>query len=156
MTTVKTPIFIDTNVLIRLYVATAPQHADVRKAITQLILNNALLWVSRQVLREYAAVFTRPQTYTLPVPTGAIATQIRMIEARFQVADETALVTDQLCSLLETVALGGKQVHDANVVATMQIYGITRLFTLNPIDFTRFSNVITVLTLEDVLKDSRE
>lgn len=32
MTAVKTPIFIDTNVLIRLYVATAPQHAEVREA----------------------------------------------------------------------------------------------------------------------------
>jgi predicted nucleic acid-binding protein len=54
--------------------------------------------------------------------------------------------------LMETTPLGGKQVHDANIAATMVVYNIHRLFTLNVADFARFSKLITVLTLEDILK----
>jgi hypothetical protein len=38
-------------------------------------------------------------------------------------------------------------VHDANIVATMQVYGIRQLLTHNADDFTRFSAFITVVPL---------
>lgn len=38
----------------------------------------------------------------------------------------------------------GKRIHDANVVATMQTHGITRLLTQNPDDFTDLPQVMTV------------
>jgi predicted nucleic acid-binding protein len=44
---------------------------------------------------------------------------------------------------------GGKQVHDANIVATMLVYGIPKLLTHNTTDFARFSELITVLPLQD-------
>lgn len=46
--------------------------------------------------------------------------------------------------------IGGKQVHDANIVATMQAVSIMHLFTLNVSDFKRFQGIITLLTLDDL------
>lgn len=152
-TNVKTPIFVDTNVLIRLHVSTAPQHEDVRQAVQRLLIDHYEIWISRQVLREYAAVLTRIQPYTaLPLSPGALATQLRLFEKNYRIADEIAPVSAQLCTLLETVLVGGKQVHDANIVATMITYRIRELFTFIA-DFARFSSYLTLRTLEDILKE---
>jgi predicted nucleic acid-binding protein len=53
-------------------------------------------------------------------------------------------VTDQLLQLLASYKLGGKQVHDANIVATMQAYGISALLTHNIKDFDRFREMIRI------------
>jgi predicted nucleic acid-binding protein len=49
--------------------------------------------------------------------------------------------------LIARIAVGGKQVHDANIVATMQAHGIRQLLTGNVADFNRFSALIRVLPL---------
>lgn len=152
MTNEAKAVFLDTNVLIRATVESAPFHKEVYEAVNRLRKTDYNLWVSRQVLREYAAVLTRPQTYTTPLSPSTLTAQMRTLTQCFQVADETAQVSERLWALLETVPTGGKQVHDANIVATMQAHGLTTLFTLNTADFVRFVPVITLLTLEEILK----
>ncbi|MCC5625260.1 type II toxin-antitoxin system VapC family toxin, partial [Nostoc sp. CHAB 5715] len=66
----------------------------------------------------------------------------------FRLVEENLLVTDRLLTLMEEVPSGGKQVHDANIVATMLVYGIPQLLTHNIGDFARFSGLITVLPLQ--------
>ncbi|MBX3015254.1 MAG: hypothetical protein KF832_27290 [Caldilineaceae bacterium] len=62
-------------------------------------------------------------------------------------ADENAATTTHLLQLLQTISIGGKQVHDANRVATMLVYGIDTLLTHNVADFVRFAHLITVMPL---------
>ena len=57
--------------------------------------------------------------------------RVRYREERFQVADDTAAVTGQLIKLLAEFTFGGKQVHDANIVATMLAYDVPCLLTHN-------------------------
>ncbi|MCP3668304.1 MAG: type II toxin-antitoxin system VapC family toxin [Gammaproteobacteria bacterium] len=59
-------------------------------------------------------------------------------------ADDTTAVTEQLIGLLRDHKIGGKQVHDANIVATMQAYDIPCLLTHNIKDFERFGEVIKI------------
>jgi predicted nucleic acid-binding protein len=153
MTDGKIPIFIDTNVLIRTHVETAPEHQTIREVIKQLILNEYEIWISRQVLREYSSVLTREQPYTKPIAPPLVSAQIRLFETGYRIADENSQVTAALCTLMDTVLMGGKQIHDANIVATMQVYGILRLLTLNPSDFNRFAKYITVVTPMDVVNN---
>jgi predicted nucleic acid-binding protein len=70
----------------------------------------------------------------------------------FEIADEPERVTENLFKLIETIPLGGKQVYDANLVATMQAQGIRRIFTLNPFDFERFLPHIEIIRLNDLLQ----
>ena len=156
MTGARALLFFDTNVLIQLHVATAPRHTEITQAARLLLAQDYKVWISRQVLREYASVLTRSQPYTLPPAPADVAAQLRLFEANYRIADETAPVTAALCALLETVPFGGKQVHDANIAATMQAYGITHLFTLNPADFARFAHLITVITPADVVDSGLE
>ncbi|WP_373526954.1 hypothetical protein [Nostoc sp.] len=64
-------------------------------------------------------------------------------------AEDSSQVTERLLTLMEEVFSGGKQVHDANIVATMLVYGIPQLLTHNTGDFARFSGLITVLSLQN-------
>ncbi len=56
-------------------------------------------------------------------------------------------VTARLLALVQAVPMGGKQIHDANLVASMQAYGIPRLLTNNVADFKRFGPWITVVPM---------
>ncbi len=54
---------------------------------------------------------------------------------------------DHLLRLAERVRVAGKQIHDANIVATMLAYDISDLLTHNTVDFVRYSDWITVIAL---------
>jgi len=53
-------------------------------------------------------------------------------------------VTAQLVKLMGDFQIGGKQVHGANIVATMLAYGIPSLLTHNVKDFQRFGEVFRI------------
>ena len=63
---------------------------------------------------------------------------------------ENDAVVAALLTLVERIPMAGKQVHDANIVATMQTHGITRLLTHNTADFARFAGLIIVVPLAPV------
>ncbi|MCP4284816.1 MAG: type II toxin-antitoxin system VapC family toxin, partial [Gammaproteobacteria bacterium] len=46
--------------------------------------------------------------------------------------------------LMESFKTGGKQVHDANIVATMLAHNIPCLLTYNVKDFERFEKIIRI------------
>ncbi len=73
--------------------------------------------------------------------------KVKIIRATFQIADETEAVTDQLIELIREFPTGGKQIHDANIIATMLVYGIDTLLTQNIEDMKRFSSKIKLVPL---------
>ena len=61
----------------------------------------------------------------MPAPApGALTQAIRQFESEFEIADEDAGVTAILIDRLNSRTVQGKQVHDANIVATMRRYRI--------------------------------
>ena len=141
-------VFLDTNVLVYANVMESPLHQLALKAIQSYYDIGTELWISRQVLREYIAVLTRPQIFTKPVSVSVVADRIRFFQTHFQVAEENPQVTEALLMLIERFNVGGNQVHDANIIATMQVYGIRNLITHNISDFKRFSSIINILTMD--------
>lgn len=138
------PLFVDTNILIYASVAAAPFHDQAMDAINAAHQSERPLWLSRQVLREFIVARTRPQTFAQPSTSDVVIERVRYLEDRFQIADDTAAVTEQLIKLLRDFKIGGKQVHDANIVATMLANGIACLLTHNVKDFTRFDRIIQI------------
>jgi len=59
-------------------------------------------------------------------------------------AEDGPAVRARLLDLLSAYLVGGKQVHDTNIVATMLANGITRLLTFNVADFRRYAGLIAV------------
>ena len=149
-TTPDETVFIDTNILVYAKLAAAPLHGLALQRLAALQANQSLtLWVSRQVLREYIATMTRPGIVVPTVPIVALISDVRDFTRRFHVADDTRSVTDRLLRIIEQKGVSGKQIHDANIVATMQAHGIDQLLTHNVADFTRYSDLIHVSPLQD-------
>lgn len=143
-TTDDSALFVDTNVLVYANVATAPFHDAALAALQAAHRAGRPLWLSRQVLREFIATRTRPQTFAQPSPPDVVIERVRYFEEHFEVADDTPAVTERLLQLLKNHTLGGKQVHDANIVATLQAYAIPALLTHNVKDFERFGQVVRI------------
>ena len=106
-----------------------------------------VFWTSRQVLREFLAATTRPGAVTPPPTPDALTQAIRQFETEFEIADKDAAVTAILLDLLKSRTIQGKQIHDANIVATIRRYAISSLLTHNIADFTRYLPDINLLPL---------
>ena len=139
-TTVGSAVFVDTNVLVFAAVVESPFCLRARGAIKRLERSSAELWISRQVIREFLAQMTRAPRADFS-PKDLFST-LRNFEGRFCIAEDQALVTEQLVFLLEHVPTGGKQIHDANIVATMLAYHIPKILTFNVSDFQRFAGFV--------------
>jgi predicted nucleic acid-binding protein len=70
--------------------------------------------------------------------------RVRFFAQRFWLIEDGPEIRAQLLILLTAYPVAGKQVHDANIVATMLANGVTRLLTFNVADFRRFDGLITI------------
>lgn len=147
-TAVPNRAMLDTNVLLS---ATDRGRAEHRQAM--LILNEwagrgTTLYASGQILREYLAVATRPVDKNgLGLKQADALGNVRALRARTSLLAEDTNVADRLLKVLDEIPCGGKQVHDANVVATMLVHGIDSLITINVADFSRFEQHIRLIPL---------
>lgn len=141
------PLFIDTNILVYANVIETPFHEQALAAINTAHDAGRAIWISRQVIREYLVTLTRPQVFE-NLPRATVLEQVDQFIERFQVADDTATVTGQLVKLMGDFKIGGKQVHDANIVATMLAYDIPCLLTHNVKDFQRFGEVLRIEAID--------
>ena len=138
------PTFVDTNVLVNASLSTAPFHPAAFQALRDLRLAGVELWISRQILREYLATLSRPQSFTAPLAAAVLSADLIYFQSRFRIAEDGPAVTATLLQLITRTAVGGRQIHDANIVATMQVHGIRNLLTYNVSDFRRFASIITI------------
>ena len=140
-------VFIDTNILIYASLKESPFHQASKECLEKLQNQEVVLVISRQVLREYLSAMTRPNTITMELQHEEIIQAIRNFEEDFIVLNEGAEVTKKLLKLAEKISVSGKQIHDANIAATMLVNGITELLTHNVSDFKRFTPELTIIPL---------
>ena len=140
------PVFVDTNVLIYSTRAHSTHHAPACSLLAEREAAAGGMWISSQILREFLSAVTRPHPNAAAVPVHEAVRQARFFARRFWIAEDGPAVFDRLCRLLEDYPTSGRQVHDANIVATMLANGITRLLTLNVTDFRRFEGLIAIET----------
>jgi predicted nucleic acid-binding protein len=138
---------VDTNVLVYANLEYSPFCSIAEQRLNSLSTQSHDLWISRQVLREYLATMTRGNIVDRHLSTKTLLDDIRYFSEYFYLAEDNEAVTTKLLALMEQIPIGGAQVHDANLIATMQVYGISKLLTHNTKDFERFTGLITVLPL---------
>jgi predicted nucleic acid-binding protein len=138
--------FVDTNVLLRAMVSQMGLHSEAETLLQKMRAEQTELWISRQIIREYLVQVTHPNTFTPAMTMEQVLKQVETIQSLFHVADDTQTVTVYLLELLRTHPTRGKQIHDANVVATMLAYGIDTLLTINLDDLRRFEDRIKLIS----------
>jgi predicted nucleic acid-binding protein len=141
-------VMLDTNVLLAATDEGRAEHRDALTVVNDWAARRTDLCTSGQILREYLAVATRPAGenglgLSLPEALG----NVRAIRERTTLLAEDAKVADRLLGLLADVECRGKQVHDANLVATMLVHGIGTIVTVNVRDFAQFTGHVSLIRL---------
>ena len=136
--------FVDTNVLVYSTATGAPFQDRARAALARPAADEPVC-LSRQILREYLAVMIRQQAWGRALSLKEAIADTSLFIQRFTVLEDGPLVWDKLVELCGRFAFGGRQVHDANIVATMLAHGERRLLTFNSADFQRFAPLIEVV-----------
>jgi predicted nucleic acid-binding protein len=141
-------LFIDTNIL--LY-ANNPQslfHEAATAGLYRYLGSGFEPWISRQVLREFLSTKSRAMKISNTYDANTLLKDVSVFSEIFNIADETSATTRELIRLIATYNVGGKQIHDCNIVATMKANAIHHLLTHNVADFSRYApELITVLPI---------
>ena len=141
------PVFIDTNVLVAASVTAHPSHGVASAYLARLEADGAPACINGQICREFLVVLTRQpvegRAFTTDEALAALGTWL----SACVVFEENESVLAELLELVRRHDVKGKQVHDANIVATMRANGLARLATFNSADFARFEDEIAVEAL---------
>lgn len=139
-------MFIDTNVFVLARFATAPGHAAARSSLKAAFDGTDPLRISRQVIREYLAVVTREQSWQRPIATVDALEDVARLGSACDILEDGPKVMDALADLCREVPVAGRQIHDANIVATMVAHGERHLLTFNRKDFLRYGARIDLVS----------
>lgn len=143
---------VDTNVLVYATVRGASKHEEARRWMARLEEATDLC-ATAQIFREYLVVLTRGEVFEHTF------TPVEALEALGALRSSLTLLTEQnatpgvLSELVATCEVAGKQIHDANIVATMKTHGVRHLATYNRGDFERYPNVVLLPLPEQSLDE---
>ncbi len=140
-------MFVDTNILVNARMLHASNHEVARAWMERISEGQEPVRVSRQILREYLSVVTRPQTWRIAITYDEALDDVGRLIDDFEILEDGPLITETLIALCREVPARGRQIHDANIVATMLAYGERRLLTFNSSDFRRYGGRIELVSM---------
>lgn len=140
--------FIDTNILVYAVSSDSPFHSLAKKILEQKLKNEYELWISPQVIREYLVVMSRSEILMQRQTMKEVIRDFKKVSGLFSIANDTTNGTEKLYELIEKYDVKGKNIHDANVVATMLVNSIQEIITQNVKDFRRFEPEISIISLD--------
>ena len=137
---------LDTNVFIRLASRKDPLRPVCLAALRKLRSGNEVLCYTPQVLAEFWSVCTRPTSAAGGLGLSPEATEMkaRIIERYFVLLPDNQETFREWRQLVVDHSVMGKVVHDAKLVASMNVHGVTNLLTFNDDDFKRYPAIIVV------------
>ena len=142
---------LDSNILIRLPHRPDPRNPLIRQALRTLWAQGDRFCYTSQILGEFWSVCTRPTTARGGFALSLAETdrRVRLIERFYRFLPDRAAVHGEWRRLLVAHAVSGVQVHDARLVASMNMHRVRRLLTFNVSDFTRYPS-ITAMHPQDI------
>lgn len=133
---------LDTNILARSIEAHHPMHEDAARCVEILINQSEVVCVLPQNLIEFWNVCTRPADRNGLGQTPETALQhIAHFEQMFILLPDTPAIFQEWKRLVSHHTVSGMQVHDAKIVAAMNVHGVDRLITFNGSDFRRYGRI---------------
>ncbi len=136
-------VLVDTNVLLEATDEARDHHRSARDLLEQ----HPDLRIAAQIIREYLVVATRPaKANGLGIAPGAALENVRELRRTLRLLPEERAILPTFLRLLERVECRGKRVHDAHVVATAMVHGLSAIVSLNGEDLAPFAAYVTVVT----------
>lgn len=133
---------LDTNVLLRAAAPTSTHHAAAVEAVKRLLAGGEGLFLAPQVLVEFWSVATRPvEVNGYGWPAENAEAKVTELLRQFPLLPETPAVFPEWLRLVSRHGILGRQVHDARLVALLNIHGVPHLLTFNVDDFRPYGTL---------------
>lgn len=135
-------IAVDSNVLCFLADPRSVFYVTANTATGRLSYRGDSLLIFPQNLIEFWAVATKPVSSNgLGFTTLQATEEITKIKTLFHLLPENHEIYPEWQRLVTVYQISGKNVHDARLVAQMNVHGIANILTFNIKDFRRFANI---------------
>ena len=129
----------DTNLLLRLADPASAQHAIATKALAQLFRRGDEVFLTPQNFIEFWAVATRPvEANGFGWNRERTAREVAELQKRFPLLVDSPEVFVRWLALVKQLPVTGKRVHDARLVAVLEVHAVENLLTFNLADFVNF------------------
>jgi predicted nucleic acid-binding protein len=141
----------DTNILIRRIDRGHALRAAATTAVRVLLRSGERVYVAPQNIIEFWNVCTRPlERNGLGLSPTEADREASRLEGILTILPDVPAIYPEWRRLVVAHSVSGAQVHDARLVAVMNVYGISNLLTFNGPDFSRYPG-IHVIQPEDVV-----
>jgi predicted nucleic acid-binding protein len=132
-------ILADTNILLRRTQPDHPSHTAAVESVAKLLAAAEPVYFTLQNISEFWNVATRPLANNgLGFSVQLALTEVEKIEGFLTVLPDSPAVYAEWKRLVVRHTVLGSKVHDARLVATMNVHGIRRILTFNTADFARY------------------
>ncbi|MGH2457380.1 MAG: type II toxin-antitoxin system VapC family toxin [Chloroflexota bacterium] len=133
-------VLADTNVLIRRTQPDHPLHSVAVESIARLIAAGDDVGVTPQNIAEFWNVLTRPLANNgLGFDVALARREVDLLERLRTILPDSPLVYDEWKRLVVTHRVMGVKVHDARLVASMNVHRVRAILTFNTDDFARYT-----------------
>jgi predicted nucleic acid-binding protein len=135
----------DTNILLRSIDQTHTMHSSATTALRTFLGSGDRVCVTPQNIIEFWSVCTRPVDRNgLGLSPGEADREASRLEGLLTLLPDVPAIYPEWRRLVVAHSVSGVRVHDARIVAAMNIYGISNLLTFNGPDFNRFPGIHVV------------
>jgi len=132
-------VLADTNILLRRTQPTHPSHKLAIESVPGLLAAGEPVLYNLQTISEFWNVLTRPvdRNGIGFSPQDALR-EVAQIERVLTLLPDSPAVYLEWKRLVALHAVSGAKVHDAKLVAAMNVHGVSRILTFNIADFARY------------------
>ena len=135
-------MLVDTNILLRTLQPSHPQRETARGAIKALTARGHELRIVPQNLMGLWVVATRPAAQNgLGLSTAQAESELMRLKSMFPLLPDAPAIYPVWENLVIRYRISGKPVHDARLVAAMQVHGLTSILTFDRTGFSRYSGI---------------
>ena len=141
------PGIVDANVLVYATNADVPAHKASRELLDAARDPSVKLYVTSQILCEFYSVITNPRRVAAPCSSSEALRVMSALLALpgIHVLPSPAHTVTALMELLRRHPVTGGEVFDLQIVATMQLNNVQRIYTFNVGDFEVFPELTVVI-----------
>ena len=130
---------VDTNVLLRRTQPDHESHTLAVESVAMLLEGGEPVYFTPQNISEFWNVVSRPQAQNgLGFSVALAAGEVAKIEQALTLLPDSPAAYGEWKRLVVAHAVMGAKVHDARLVAAMNIHGVRRILTFDTGDFKRY------------------
>ena len=141
--TISSLALLDANVLIYAHQSLSEFHAQSRALLEKGLKGQVSLCICPQVLSEFYAVVTNPKRVTNPTPAEEATAEIEKYFTAKNILKiyPGAEAMKKTIDLLKCYRVTKQNIFDLQLAATMLSNNVTRVYTYNEDDFSKFTEI---------------